>query len=84
MPQCLYTRLPSPVNDVHLVPATGLPDPSKNFTIATSTLNETDGDQYIAQQMRANLEPLFAQYNVSEWPAVAVSCSSHFQAPLRE
>ena len=43
----------------------GLPDPSKNFTIATSTLNETDGDQYIAQQQRANLEPLFAQYNVS-------------------
>ncbi len=60
-----HTTVSSPGNDEHLLTGPGLPDPSKNFTIATSTLNETDGDQYIAQQQRANLEPLFAQYNVS-------------------
>lgn len=42
----------------------GTGDPSKGGAIATSTFNETDGDQYVAQQQRKNLELLFATYNV--------------------
>lgn len=43
---------------------TGLPDPSMNNVVAPSTANEDDGDQYVARQLRANLEALFASNNV--------------------